>query len=475
MKVEQIYTGCLAEAAYYIESEGEAAIIDPLRETAPYMEKAEQEGSKIRYIFETHFHADFVSGHVDLAKATGAQIVYGPGAKTSYDIVEAEDGQEFKIGKVTIKVLHTPGHTMESATFLLFDEEGKEHAIFSGDTLFIGDVGRPDLAVKSDLTREDLAGLLFESLRNKIMVLPDETLVYPGHGAGSACGKNMSKETWDTLGHQKEVNYALRADMTKEEFIKEVTSGILPPPQYFAKNAMMNKNGYNSIDEVLEAGQVGLDADTFEEMASHETTLVLDTRKPEVFAKGHIEGALSIGIDGQFAPWVGALIEDLDQPILLVVEEGREEEAVTRLARVGYDNVRGYLKGGVDAWKAAGKELATVRSIQASEFEKALEEDRNISVLDVRRYPEYYAEHVIDGINFPLDYIMNNIGDLDKNETYYVHCAGGYRSMIAVSILKANGFTGLTDVAGGFAAIKDTGIKVTDYVCPSTIVEEENN
>jgi len=468
MKIEQIYTGCLAQGAYYIESEGEAAIIDPLRETKPYINKAHAEGASIKYIFETHFHADFVSGHVDLAAKTGAKIVYGPGAKTTYDIHEATDGEVFDLGKVRIKVLHTPGHTMESTTFLLLDEDGKEHAIFSGDTLFIGDVGRPDLAQKGAITQEDLAGMLYDSLRKKVIVLPDEVIVYPAHGAGSACGKNMSKETFDLLGNQKKTNYALRADMTKEEFVKEVTDGLLPPPQYFAQNVAMNKSGAQGLDEILKKGNVELDVATFEAVANHEGALVLDTRSPQDFAKGHVPNSIFIGIDGGFAPWVGALIPDLQQPIVFIVEEGREEEVVIRLSRVGYDNTLGYLKGGIEAWRAAGKEVETLKSISATEFAEDYQSSE-IEVLDVRKPSEFEAEHVENAENFPLDFISQNMDQVDADKDYYVHCAGGYRSVIAASILKSRGYHGLIDVAGGFGAITKTDIPTTAFVCPSTV------
>ncbi|SMG29670.1 Glyoxylase, beta-lactamase superfamily II [Marivirga sericea] len=470
MNIEQIYTGCLAQGAYYIESKGEVAIIDPLRESAPYIEKAQKDGAKIKYIFETHFHADFVSGHVDLAEKTGATIVYGPGAKTDFKMHEAKDGELFEVGDIKIKVLHTPGHTLESSTFLLIDKDGNEKAIFSGDTLFIGDVGRPDLAQKAgSITQEDLAGMLFDSLRNKIMTLPDEVVVYPAHGAGSACGKNMSKETTDLLGNQKENNYALRADMTKEEFINEVTDGLLPPPQYFAQNVAMNKSSETSgLDKILEKGNVGLDVETFEAMANHEGALVLDTRHQEHFAKEHIPNSIFIGIDGSFAPWVGALIPDLQQPIVFITEEGREEEIVTRLSRVGYDNTLGYLKGGISAWKAAGKDTDSVRSIPATEFASALKSSE-LTVLDVRKPSEFQSEHVEDAQNFPLDYINDHFDELDKDQTYHLHCAGGYRSMIAASIMKSRGVHKLVDVAGGFKAITETDIPRTDYVCPSTL------
>lgn len=468
MKIEQIYTGCLAQGAYYIESKGEVAIIDPLRETHPYLAKAEKDQATIKYIFETHFHADFVSGHLDLARKTGATIVYGPGAKTAYDIHEATDNEVFEIGDVKIKVIHTPGHTPESSTYLLIDAEEKEHAIFSGDTLFIGDVGRPDLAVKSDLSQEDLAGMLFDSLRNKIMTLPDEVIVYPAHGAGSACGKNMSKETTDLLGNQKKVNYALRTDMTKEEFIKEVTEGILPPPQYFAKNAMLNKTGVDSLDDVMAKGNVALDIDTFEAMANHEGALVLDTRHQQEFVKGFIPNSIFIGVDGSFAPWVGALIGDLHQPIVFIADEGREQEVVTRLSRVGYDNTLGFLKGGFDVWRNAGKEVDSFLSVGADVFKEKLETE-SINVLDVRKPGEYAAEHIESAKSTPLDFINDGMSKISKDKEYYVHCAGGYRSVIFASILKSRGFDQLIDVAGGFAAIKKVGIPVTDYVCPSTL------
>lgn len=470
MNIEQIYTGCLAQGAYYIESNGEVAIIDPLRESAPYIERAEKDGAKIKYIFETHFHADFVSGHVDLAEKTGATIIYGPGAKTDFDLHEAKDGETFELGDVKIKVLHTPGHTLESSTFLLIDKEGNEKAIFSGDTLFIGDVGRPDLAQKAGkITQEDLAGMLFDSLRNKIMTLPDEVVVYPAHGAGSACGKNMSKETTDLLGNQKKTNYALRADMTKEEFIAEVTDGLLPPPQYFAQNVAMNKSAETSgLDKILEKGNVALDVDTFEAMANHEGAIVLDTRHQEEFAKEHIPNSIFIGIDGSFAPWVGALIPDLQQPIVFIAEEGREEEIVTRLSRVGYDNTLGYLKGGINAWIAEGKETDSLKSIPASEFAPVMKSGE-LTILDVRKPSEFQAEHVENAQNFPLDYINDNFDELDADQEYHVHCAGGYRSVIAASIMKSRGIHKLVDIAGGFKAISETDIPTTDYVCPSTL------
>lgn len=467
MKIEQIYTGCLAQGAYYVESEGEVAIIDPLREVEPYLKKAEKENHKIKYVFETHFHADFVSGHLDLSKKSGAPIVYGPNAVTGFDAIIATDGQTFQLGNVSIKVLHTPGHTMESTSYLLIDENGKETALFSGDTLFIGDVGRPDLAQKSDLTIEDLAGHLFDSLRNKVMVLPDDVTVYPAHGAGSACGKNMSKETTDSLGNQKQTNYALIANMTKEEFIKEVTDGLAPPPQYFPENVKMNKEGYESIDMVMNRGAQALSPAAFEAAANETGAVVLDTRDAQDFAAGFIPNAINIGLNGQFAPWVGALIPDLRQEILLITEAGKEEETVIRLARVGYDNTIGYIKGGFEAWKESGADVETIESIDAAELAKRMEGD--INVIDVRRPGEYEAEHIEDVPNFPLDFINDNMAELDREKKYTIHCAGGYRSMMAASILKARGYE-VVDVMGGFGAINKSGLfNTTAYVCPSTL------
>jgi glyoxylase-like metal-dependent hydrolase (beta-lactamase superfamily II)/rhodanese-related sulfurtransferase len=466
MKIEQIYTGCLAEAAYYIESKGEAAIIDPLREIEPYLKRANQHGATIKYIFETHFHADFVSGHVDLAEKSGATIVYGPTANTKFKSHIASDGEEFKIGDLTIVTLHTPGHTPESTTYLLRDANGKDYCIFSGDTLFIGDVGRPDLAQKGELTMEDMAATLYDSLHSKVLTLADDVIVYPAHGAGSACGKNMSKETFDTLGHQKKVNYALKAT-SKEQFIKEVTEGILPPPQYFAKNAAMNKGGYDSIDDVFEKGLVALSPQEFEDKANQTKALILDTRDPQVFAKGFIPNSINIGLNGQFAPWVGALITNMKQELLLVTEDGKAEEAITRLARVGYDHTIGYLEGGIDAWFKSGKEIDQIDSISAEAFEAVVNGNESVNALDVRKPGEYEAEHLEATLTRPLDYINDWTNELDHNETYYIHCAGGYRSMIAASILKARGIANVVDIAGGYGAIKNTGLKRTDFACPS--------
>lgn len=469
MIIEQIYTGCLSQGAYYIESNGEAAIIDPLREVGSYIDKAKKNKATIKYIFETHFHADFVSGHVTLAKETGATIVYGPLAKTGFDSLIAKDQQEFKIGELTLTVLHTPGHTMESTTYLLSDVSKKDIAIFSGDTLFLGDVGRPDLAQKAaDMTQEDLAGILYDSLRKKIMPLADDLLVYPAHGAGSACGKNLSKETVGTLGEQKRTNYALRADMTKAEFIKEVTDGLLPPPQYFPLNVKMNKEGYEDIESVIESGTRPLSPEAFEIAANETGAIILDVRHQDDFAKGHIPQSIFIGIDGGFAPWVGAMIGNVDQAILLVTPEGREEETVTRLARVGFDNTLGYLKGGINSWKKAAKTLDTVEGIEVANF-KPLAEKEQLNIFDVRKPGEYLSEHLINANNTPLDFLNNHMSEFPTEGHFYLHCAGGYRSMIAASILKSRGIHNLIDVRGGFAAIKKGEMKVSNYVCPSTL------
>ena len=469
MKIEQIYTGCLAQGAYYIESEGEVAVIDPLREVTPYIERAAKDGATIKYVFETHFHADFVSGHLDLSQKTGAPIIYGPNAKTGFDAHIATDGEEFPLGKVKFKVLHTPGHTMESTCYLLIDENGQEKALFSGDTLFIGDVGRPDLAQKSDLTINDLAGHLYDSLRNKVMTLPDDVVVYPAHGAGSACGKNMSKETTDLLGNQKKFNYALRANMTKEEFIAEVTNGLAKPPQYFPQNVKMNKEGYESIDVVMERGAQALSAAAFEAAANETGAVILDTRGAQVFNKGFIPNSINIGLKGDFAPWVGALVPDVKQEILLVTEVGQEEEAILRLARVGYDNVIGYLEGGIETWVASGQEVDTITSITPDELADKMAEEK-VLVIDVRRPSEFSAEHIDGAKSLPLDYISELMAEFPKEQTMYIHCAGGYRSMIASSILKSRGYDNLIDIAGGFAAISKSGrFTLTDYVCPSTL------
>lgn len=473
MKIEQIYTGCLAQGAYYIQSEGEAVIIDPLRETQPYLDKLLQDGVKLKYIFETHFHADFVSGHLDLARKTGATIVYGPQAKTDYDIYSAKDEEILILGKISFKVLHTPGHTLESTTYLLRDEQNKDYALFSGDTLFLGDVGRPDLAIKQGaITKEDLAEMLFDSLRDKIMPLANEVIVYPAHGAGSACGKNLSSDTWGYLGDQKNNNYALRADMTKAEFVQEVTAGLTPPPQYFAKNAMMNKAGYSNFDQVLQTGTIPLTPEQLEALVENEEALVLDTRSREEFSETHIPNSIFIGIDGSFAPWVGALITDIKQSIVLLTPNGREEEVVTRLARVGYDNTLGFLDGGIEAWKAAGKETQSLSSVTVEQLEKTLAEGLSGDILDVRKPTEFLAHHLDIATNFPLDYLNNNMDRLDRQKTYYIHCAGGYRSVIFASILQARGFNKLINIEKGWAAIEKSNLVLSNYACPSTLSQE---
>ena len=471
MKVEQIYTGCIAHAAYYLESNGEAAIFDPLREVQPYIDRAAKDSAKIKYVFETHFHADFVSGHLDLAKKTGAQIVYGPTAKPGFEAIVAEDNQLFKVGDYTVKVIHTPGHTMESTTYLLIDEKGKEHGIITGDTLFIGDVGRPDLAqhVIADLTEEKLAAHLYDSLRNKIMPLSDDLIVYPNHGAGSACGKMMSKETTDTLGNQKKFNYALRADMGKEEFIKSLLTGLTAPPGYFPKNVLMNIKGYESLDTIMERGKKPLSVEEFEVVATETQALVLDTRNAEDLAKGYIPNSINIALDGSFAMWVGEMISDIKQEILLVTYEGKEEEAIIRLSRVGYDNTIGYLKGSFDAWKSAAKEIETVNRITAEEFVKK-QASENPIVIDVRKKSEFDSQHVVGAINIPLNQINSHLSEFPKDKPFILNCAGGYRSMIAASLLKQRGFDNFTDVIGGFTEIAKTDVPTTNYVCPTTLL-----
>ncbi len=466
MKIEQIYTGCLAQGAYYIVSEGEAAIIDPLREVQPYLDRLAKDNVKLKYIFETHFHADFVSGHVDLSKKTGAPIIYGPTAAPEFEAIVAEDNQVFEIGKIKIKVLHTPGHTMESSTYLLIDENGKNHAIFSGDTLFLGDVGRPDLAQKAaNLTQEELAGLLYDSLYNKILPLENDITVYPAHGAGSACGKNMQKETVDTLGNQKQTNYALK-QTSKESFIAAVLDGLTAPPKYFGMNVAMNKKGYTSFDEVLAKGKTALSVDEFETAAEETGALILDTRNAAEFYKGFIPQSINIGLKGDFAPWVGSMIVDVQQPILLVCDDCTEEETITRLSRVGFDNVLGYLKGGFESWKNSGKEIDTVHRISPEEFAEKFNE--NSKVIDVRKEGEYAAEHVNDAYSKPLAYINDWVGNINPDEHFFLHCAGGYRSMIAASILQARGYRNFTEVEGGFNGIKKTEkVPTTDFVCQS--------
>lgn len=471
MKVEQIYTGCLAHAAYYIESNGVAAVFDPLREVQPYLDRAKKDKATIKYVFETHFHADFVSGHLDLKEKAGAEIVFGPGAKPAYEATIAEDNQLFEVGAYKVKVVHTPGHTMESTTYLLIDENGKEHGIITGDTLFIGDVGRPDLAqhVVSELTEEKLAGHLYESLRNRIMPLSDDLIVYPNHGAGSACGKMMSKETTDTLGHQKKVNYALRPDMTKEEFIKELLTGLTAPPAYFPKNVLMNIKGYESLDTIMDRATTPFTPEAFEAVANETGALVLDTRDAEDFAKGFIPNSINIGLEGSFAQWVGEMTPDIKQEILLVTYANKEEEAITRLSRVGYDNTIGFLKGGFDTWKNSGKDFEVSHRITVDGLEKAMDGEQPL-IIDVRKKSEYDSEHVIGAINVPLNEINQHLAQFPKDRSFVLHCAGGYRSMIAASILKQRGWKDFADVIGGFDAISTTEIPKSEYVCPSTLL-----
>ncbi|KRP29939.1 MBL fold metallo-hydrolase [Polaribacter sp.] len=467
MKIEQIYTGCLAQGAYYIESNGEVAIIDPLREVQDYIDRAAKDNAKIKYIFETHFHADFVSGHVTLAVKTGAKIIFGPTAKTNFDALIARDNQVFNLGNITITVLHTPGHTMESACYLLKDENGKDYALFSGDTLFLGDVGRPDLAQKGDITEKDLAGFLYDSLRAKVMTLADDVIVYPAHGAGSACGKNLSKETFGTIGNQKKTNYALRENITKEEFINEVTDGLLPPPAYFPLNVKMNREGYENIEDIVKNSSKPLSADEFEVIANETDAVILDVRHQSEFSKGFIPQSIFIGLGGNFAPWVGALIKDIKQAILLVTPIGEEEKTIIRLSRVGFDNVIGYLDGSFETWKKAVKEMDVLNSISAIELSEKIKEKP--IVFDVRKPGEYQSEHALIAENTPLDYLNDYITQFPEKEPFFVHCAGGYRSVIAASILKARGFHNVIDIEGGFDAIQKSAIERTVFVCPTML------
>lgn len=471
MRVEQLFTGCLAEMAYYIESNGEVAIIDPLRETAPYIEMAKADGATIKYIFLTHFHADFVSGQVDLAKKTGATIVFGPTAEANYDIYNGKDKEQFELGNITLELLHTPGHTMESISLVLIDESGDKPYVFTGDCLFIGDVGRPDLAVSTSVSQEDLASHLFDSLRNKIMLLPDDIVIYPNHGAGSACGKNMSNETFDTLGNQKKTNYALRADMTREDFVKEVLSGLKTPPQYFPNNVKMNKGINLSIDEIVTKGTTPLSPDVFFAMSTQPEVLVIDTRSKDAYTNlGTISGAWFIGIDGSFAPWVGALIKNIGQKIIFIADKGREQEVVTRFSRVGYDNTVGFLEGGISNWIAAGFLVDKINSISASEFAEKFKNKEIEIVLDVRKETEFLSEHIIGATNFPLDFINENSGIINSSKDYYLHCKSGYRSLIAASIFKANGIKNVTDIRGGYQGIRKTGVALSDYICPTAML-----
>jgi glyoxylase-like metal-dependent hydrolase (beta-lactamase superfamily II)/rhodanese-related sulfurtransferase len=471
MKIEQIYTGCIAHAAYYIENKGEAAIFDPLREVQPYIDRARKDNAQIKYVFETHFHADFVSGHLDLAKKTGATIVYGPTAKPNFEALIATDNQLFKVGDYTIKVLHTPGHTMESTSYLLIDENGKEHGIITGDTLFIGDVGRPDLAqhVIAELTQDKLARHLYHSLRDKIMPLSDDLIVYPNHGAGSACGKMMSKETTDTLGNQKRTNYALNPDLTEDEFVKVLLHGLTSPPGYFPKNVLMNINGYESLDQVMARAKQPLSPIEFETVANESDVLILDTRPAETFAQGFIPNSINIGLDGNFAMWVGEMIHDIKQEILLVTEIGKEEESMIRLSRVGYDHTIGYLKGGFDAWAKTGREIDTIQRISATTLERELAV-KKVLLIDVRKKSEFESEHLVDAINIPMHEINQHLAEFPKDQPFILHCAGGYRSIIAGSILKQRGWDNFVDVIGGFAEIKKTALPRTNYVCPTTLL-----
>lgn len=469
MKIEQIYTGCIAQAAYYLESDGEAAIFDPLREVSAYLEKANKDNARIKYVFETHFHADFVSGHLDLAQKTGAKIVYGPNAEPKFEAIIAQDNQEFTVGKYTIKTIHTPGHTLESTCYLLLDENKKPYGIITGDTLFIGDVGRPDLAqsFSADLTQEKLASYLFDSLRNKIMILPDDIIVFPSHGAGSACGKNMSKETTDTLGNQKKTNYALRADMTREEFITELLDGLSAPPAYFPQNVVMNKEGYESLDSIISKSKKALSATEFEAIANTENALILDVRHENDFVKEHIPNSIFIGIHGGFAPWVGALIMDVKQPLLLVIPEGKEEETITRLSRVGFDNVLGYLENGLEAWKKANFEVDTMQSIAPDEFKNQLKSDS--VVIDARKPGEFNNERLECAINLPLDFINQNFNEVPSGKDFFLHCAGGYRSVIMGSILKSRGIHNFINVEKGMSGIRNIDLPMVQNVCPSTL------
>ena len=469
MKIEQLYTGCLSQGAYYIESNGEAAVIDPLREVGIYISMAAERGAKIKYIFETHFHADFVSGHLTLAQQTGAEIVFGPTANTDFNCIVAEDNQEFKVGNVTVKLLHTPGHTMESSSYLLLDENRKQIALFSGDTLFLGDVGRPDLAQKSTMTQEDLAEILFDSLRAKIMTLSDDVILYPGHGAGSACGKNMSKETVGSIGHEKATNYALREDMNKQEFVKEVTEGILPPPAYFPENVMLNKSGYNNIDELIKIGKYALSVSEVKSLMKNKRTIILDVRHENEFVKGYVPSSIFIGIDGGFAPWVGAIIEKTNTPIILVLQEGRLDEVITRLSRVGFDNVLGYLKGGVEEWTMSGENIETLNSISPSKFENLVKSNKGIDVIDVRKKSEYLSEHMEGAENIPLTTVGKDFNTHVNTNDNYIHCAGGYRSVIACSILKRKGIHNIVNIDGGFDAMRNLNINISEFICPSTL------
>jgi hydroxyacylglutathione hydrolase len=460
MFIKQLYTGCLSEAAYFIESKGEAAVIDPLRDTDVYLALATERNAKIKYIFETHFHADFVSGHLDLEKSTGASIVYGPGTETGFPILLAKDQQEFKLGDITIQVIHTPGHTLESSCYLLKDDTGKPHAIFTGDTLFVGDVGRPDLS-SGNMTSEELAATLYESLRNKLMTLPDDVIVYPAHGAGSSCGKNMGPESFSTIGEQKRTNYALQAQ-TKEQFVAAVTSGLAEPPQYFPVNAKINREGYESLDRILENGLKPLTVEAFKSAIENESTVLLDTRKGTVFTQGFVPGAINIGLEGRFAEWAGVLLP-FDKNILLVTEPGTEKEAIVRLARVGFSKMAGFLQGGFETWTKAGEQIDMVIDIEADELAMDIPHDDRLVVLDVRRETEFGDGHVAGAMNIPLDDFTEivNIAGFEEDENIYIHCGSGYRSVIAASLLKRQGVHNIRNVLGGFEKIREQpGIEI---------------
>ncbi|HVS95696.1 MAG TPA: MBL fold metallo-hydrolase [Puia sp.] len=460
MFIKQLYTGCLSEAAYYIDSEGEAAVIDPLRDIDVYLGLARERNAVIKYIFETHFHADFVSGHLDLAKATGAPIIYGPGTETGFPIHLAKDGEVFRLGDNTIEVLHTPGHTVESSCYLVRTAEGRPYALFTGDTLFVGDVGRPDLS-SGNLGREELAGMLYDSLRDKILSLPDELIIYPAHGPGSSCGKNLGPNTQSTLKEEKETNYALKPQ-TREEFIKAVTDGLLAPPQYFSINARINKEGYESLDEVLLSGLQPLDLAAFRNWIAREDAILLDTRQSESFVAGFIPGSISIGLDGRFAEWAGSLLP-FDKPIVLVTAEGEERESVIRLARVGFEKVKGYLEGGFPVWRQAGEPIDMIIDVEPDELAMDIPFDENLVVIDVRREAEFADGHIRDAINIPLQELADpaSMANLEDRFNLYVHCAGGYRSIIAASLLKRQGIHNLRNVSGGWGRIKDQkGIEI---------------
>ena len=469
MKVEQIYTKCLAQGSYYIESNGEAVVIDPLRDIDEYIKLAETNNSKIKYVLETHFHADFISGHLTLSNLTGAEIIYGPNADPEFEAIIAEDNQIFNFGNASLTTIHTPGHTLESTSFLLKDENGKEHSIFTGDTLFLGDVGIPDVAQRyKGVSKEELAGTLYDSVNDRIKPLPDDILVYPAHGAGSACGKNMMKETVDTLKNQKQINYAINGSYSKEEFVKKLTDNLPEPPSYFPFNVKLNQHGYEDLSEIIKKSKNPLSVSQFESMANEDNIKIIDVRHQDIFAAGHVPNSIFIGLDGGFAPWVGAVLSNIDQPILLVADEDRVEEAITRLSRVGFDNVKGYLNGGFSAWRNEGKEVALIDAISANDFENNYQ-GNDVNIFDVRKLTEYQSEHVLDAINIPLNNINNFISDFKIDGENYIHCAAGYRSMIANSILKAHGIHNLVDIRGGFSSIKKTAITTSEYICPSTL------